>query len=526
MVPKNRALAITKSKVICLVSMSIFFTQEPVLAIDFKFAPSLTVQETYSDNIRLATKGNEQGAFVTEITPGLSIRSFNGGRVNANFDYRMQNLFNAGGEGDTQIFHQLNFNSGYEVSRNKLFVNARSSFNQQDTTNLRGGDNINNLETRTNIWTAGSSAIWTPHFGSFADAIVNIDFDYVGNDSAERLTNSMNLRESVLIRSGLAFSRVTWNIAFENSTEYRQNDDDVQFQSGNATLRSWLDRTFNVFTTLGYANNDFDSLDDDSNGFYYTVGAQWRPTWYFDIEAGYGSNWHVSSNISLSKRTRFNIGYFDRSIGLNTGGAWNASLNHYTRMSTWRFSYSEDTTSVQSILLEDTPFSIVGIDGNPILGNDGNPLIFNASVPTLTDDVLTRQTADFSVSYRTGKSNVQMGGFYEKRAYDQSDNNQETVYGVNASWNWEFIRRSSVLFSPSWQRIKRNNITATGFDLADIEDDRYQFTTRLTHVMPLTIGRSSVVNLSLEYSFLKQNSTLELNSYVENRVVASIFMSF
>ena len=68
-------------------------------AIDFRVVPSLRIEETYSDNIRLATKGQEQDAFVTEITPGISIRGVNGGRLTANLNYRMQNLFNAGGDG-------------------------------------------------------------------------------------------------------------------------------------------------------------------------------------------------------------------------------------------------------------------------------------------------------------------------------------------------------------------------------------------------------------------------------------------
>lgn len=503
-----------------------FFLQSSAFALEFVFVPSLTIQETYSDNIRLATKGFEQGAFVTEVSPGLSIRGVNGGRLSTSLDYQMQNLFNAGGDGSAQMFHQLQFNIDYILMRNTLFVDARSTYSQQNISNLRNGDNINNLNGRTNVWTAGTSVNWTPHFGNFADANVRVNFDYVANDNADQLSNSMNLTESVQLVSGLDFKRLTWVAAFNNTNNFRQNGDDVQFQNTNATIRGWVDRRFNFFATLGYANNSFQNLDTGTNGFFYTVGAQWKPNWYFDVEAGYGNNWHVTSNLSLTQRTHLSAGYFDRSVGLNTGGAWNASLVHNTKRSSWNFTYTEDTTTTQQILLEDTPFVVVDAAGNAIIDGDGQPVLFNVSIPTLTNDVLIRRTADISASYTTGKSVFQLGGFYERREYENSTASEQTIYGVDASWNWLFFRRTSLFFSPSWQRISGDTVNdPLGLGL-NADQDRYQVITRLTRTLPLNIGRSRVLNASIEYRFLQQDSEVIINSYIENRVTASLLMNF
>lgn len=507
-----------------LTVVSAIYAQTPAFAIDFRFTPSLTFQETYSDNINLAPKGLEKGAFVTEISPGISVRGINGGRLNANFDYRMQNLFNAGGDRQAQINHQLQLDTDYQVIRNRLNVAARSSYSQANISNLRGGDNINNLDARTNVWTAGTSVNWTPHFGQFADANVSIDFDYVGNDNAEQLANSMNLSESISLISGSDFKHITWNANFDNSTQFRDNEDNVSFQNTTATIRAWVDRRFNFFGTVGYANNSFQNLDTNTNGVFYTVGAQWKPNWYFDIEAGYGNNWHVTSNLSLSRRTHLSAGYNDRSVGLNTGGAWNASLNHSTKRSSWNFTYSEDTTTVQQILLEDSPFIFVDAGGNPLLGNDGQPIIFNASLPTLTNDVLVRRVANASVSYTTGKSSFQLGGFYEKREYQNSTADQQTVYGADASWNWQFSLRTGLLLSPSWQRITGDTVEVP----TDVgaNQDRYQFIARMTRTIPLRFGRSRLLNASIEYRFVQQEAGLAVNTYMENRVTASLFMNF
>ena len=50
------------------------FCSTTAFAIDFIVMPSLTLQETYSDNVNLAPKGQEKSAFVTEISPGISFR--------------------------------------------------------------------------------------------------------------------------------------------------------------------------------------------------------------------------------------------------------------------------------------------------------------------------------------------------------------------------------------------------------------------------------------------------------------------
>lgn len=498
--------------------------QTKAVAMDFIFTPGLTVQEIYSDNIRLAAKGQQQSAFVTEISPGLSIRGVRGGRLTANLDYRMQNLFNAGGDGSTQIFNQLKFNTAYQVVRNRLNIAARSTVSQQNISNIRIGDNINNLNTRANVWTAGTTANWTPHFGSFANAVVAVNFDYLGNDSDNVLSNSMNMSESVRIISGRDFKRFTWNIAFTNATNFRDVGDDVDFQNTSATIRSWINNRFNFFATGTYANNSFQNLDTSTNGFAYTVGAQWKPSWYFNMEAGYGNNWHVTANLNPTRRTHFGVGYFDRSVGLNTGGAWNASVDHRTRRSFWQLTYTEDTTTVQQILLEQSPFQQFDANGNPLDSQAGQSVNFDPSLPSFTNDVLIRKTADGSVAYNTGKSTFRLGAFHQRREYKNTNNDREKVYGADASWHWRFIRRTSLLLSPSWQQIMRDS-TVSG----NSKDNRYQAILRLTRAIPfnvLNIGRSKILNLSLEYRFLQQNSNLVDNTYMENRVTASIFMNF
>lgn len=506
-----------KSKIIPVIGIfSALLYQGSVYAVDFQVIPSLTFRETFSDNVRLASKGHEKSAFVTEITPGISIRGINSGRLTANLDYQLQSLFNSGGVGSTKMFHQMQLNSSYELIRNRLNFGVQSNINQQNNTIFNTGDNINNVG-RATIYTAGAWINWTPHFGSFAQANINASYDYIANNGAERLSNSQDVNESIFLESGRDFQRVTWNVSFDNRDSFRADASDVSFQNTEATVRTWVDKYFNFFTTVGYANNSFGSSSSNLNGVYYTVGAQWKPSWYFDIEAGYGNNWHITTNFNPTRQTHLEVGYFDRSVGLNTGGVWSVGFDHQTKNSSWQFNYSEDTTTSQASLVDRTSLS----DGGALGG-------LGQSVLTLTNAVLVRKVANASVSYTTGKSDFQLGGFHQRQESDGINNSQETLYGVDLSWSWQVTRRTNLFLSPSWQHGKRSSVNN---DVIPSDYDRYAVVTRLTRTLPLNIGRSKSLYASLEYLFSKQlvNSSSRndlVNPYVENRVTISLYMDF
>ena len=44
------------------------------VAISWTITPTVQTQEIYSDNINLASSGNEKAAFVTSVNPGFSIK--------------------------------------------------------------------------------------------------------------------------------------------------------------------------------------------------------------------------------------------------------------------------------------------------------------------------------------------------------------------------------------------------------------------------------------------------------------------
>ena len=116
---------IPSSLIVTVVSVYILFYNTQPYALSWTINRSVQAQEIYSDNIKLAPSGREQSAFVTAVNPGVSIIA-QSARSRLNFNYRMQNLYNAGGNSGFNIYNQLQSNSHNTFIPNKLFLDSNS----------------------------------------------------------------------------------------------------------------------------------------------------------------------------------------------------------------------------------------------------------------------------------------------------------------------------------------------------------------------------------------------------------------
>ena len=155
-----------------------------VSAFDVTIRPSVSAKEIFSDNINLSTSGNEKSAFVSEVSPGVSIIG-RSARSTLNLNYTMQNLYNAGGNNKLSTANQLQYNSHNTLYANRLFLDSHSSISQQNTNNQfqTANDNISKSGNSTNVSTFGMSPYWTPRFGDYANGNFRLNFDTVTTGS-------------------------------------------------------------------------------------------------------------------------------------------------------------------------------------------------------------------------------------------------------------------------------------------------------------------------------------------------------
>ena len=95
----------------------------------WRVTPRLSVGTTYSDNIRLAPPGEEEGDTVLQVDPGISVRK-QGGRLNLRLDYTAQGLFYADHRDANQINNSLLAFGTAELYQDNLFLDAYGSVSQ------------------------------------------------------------------------------------------------------------------------------------------------------------------------------------------------------------------------------------------------------------------------------------------------------------------------------------------------------------------------------------------------------------
>ncbi len=481
-------------------------------AVNWSVNPFVNAEEIYSDNITLAPTASQKSAFVTAVTPGVSIIGRSASTM-LNLNYRMQNIYNARDDNQLTTFHQLRANGNVVLVPNRFFLNLRSGITQQNTDNNQiANDNISGAGNRTNVSTFGLAPTWTPRFGNYANGSATVNFDALATDSVSSINNSafsdtLNVSEFVQLNSGNEFKRVKWGLSFNNSENNRTSGNNVSFQNTSAILRASISKHFNIFAQGGYSNNNFQSITNgNSNGLYYTVGGQWMPSRFYNVEAGYGNNRHVTVNITPMQRLSWTTTYRENEIGLNNGNTWQTALNYRTRRSNWMLRHLNDTTTTQAILLQQQTFT-VDINPDPLIEEFGQ---FTVIIPTLTNDVIVRKIWNLSSSYNSAMGMLGANVFNEDRVFQQT-NNREKVSGASANWSRRLTARTSAYISPRWQQIDRGDAA---------KDNRYEF------VVGLSRSITNHINSKIEFLHVDQISSTATNSFQENRATASLFMRF
>src|SRR5687768_6642170 len=73
---------------------------------EWRVTPSLTLSETYTDNVELNVQDEEESDFITEIAPGIALAG-RGSRFLFDLGYRLQALVHAQDGGRDRINHDL-----------------------------------------------------------------------------------------------------------------------------------------------------------------------------------------------------------------------------------------------------------------------------------------------------------------------------------------------------------------------------------------------------------------------------------
>lgn len=292
-----------------------------VHAAEWRFTPTVNATETYTDNVALATRGNEKSDFVTQVAPGFSITA-NSPRLKLSANYSLEGTTYLNSSGST-FSNQLNATMNAELIRNLLFLDAKGNIGQQNISAFgpQSTSNININNNRTDVRSYTISPYLRHSFGSKAFSEVRYTHDSV-NSGSDLLSASDTDRVNFSLSSGESSPKIAWGLQGSAQRSHFSNQPTVEQDSVAANLRYFITPNFSTTAAVGYEKETYLSIGNrPTNGVYYTAGVIWKPTSRTDITATAGHRFF--------------------------GNTYSLLANHRARNAVIRVSYTEDITTAQ-----------------------------------------------------------------------------------------------------------------------------------------------------------------------------------
>jgi uncharacterized protein (PEP-CTERM system associated) len=484
-------------------------------AADWRVTPHLNLRETYTDNVTLAPKGQEQSELVTQINPGVSV-SKTGNRLRVNAAYTLQTLSYLRDSSRNNTNHQLSANANAEWVKDFFFTDASASISQQNISLLgvQSPDNVNVTGNRADVRTYQISPYIRSRLGNFANYLVRYTHN-AASTSAAGISDSQSDRVNAELSSARAFYKLGWRLLYSKEYINNTNFQDYQTEKFSGELRYLLSRKLSLVGSYGYENYTYLTLGPNPEGSFWNAGFAWTPSIRTRLEARFGRR------------------YF--------GDTYLLDYSQRSRRTVWNVSYSEDITTTHSQFfipvaidtasLLDSQFSSAIPD--PIIRaqfiedfivQNGLPRTTVGSLNFFTNQAFLQKRLQAAVSLNGVRNTMVFSLFSSTRNAQQiassplpgdndfllSDNVKQ--YGAGAFWNSRLTPRTSSNLGVSYSR---NEFKNTGR-----QDDLT--TVRLGVHKQL----AKKMNGSADLRHIERTSNEAGNDYKENAITVSLDMAF
>jgi len=484
----------------------------PAWPAKWDIVPTLSLEETYTDNLTLAPSGSERSDWVTQVIPEILIT---GAGTGLRFDlrYAPEITYYARGEADDKIYQRGQAFGRAELIDKLFFFDAGASVNQYNISvaDSVATSNVNVTGNRATVGTFFASPYLLHDFGTIARAEARYVYSWTdSNDptsSQDSTADSINLR----LASGSAYRVLSGDLSYRKATVDYDSQPDFDSEITLANVRRLITPAVGLLGQVGY--EDYKNGTQEADGSRWAVGFDWTP----------------------SPRTSLAATAGDRFFG----GAYYADFRHRTRIANWSASYIQDVTTTRTEFF------------SPAIGSTSGYL--NQLYSSRITDETARQTAVDSIMSQRGLSpnigapvnffsaqpflqkrlqvsaagqgvrNIIVGniftesrrvvpGFAQPGTGDLSVSSKIDQIGTSVLWNLEVSARDSWNLGAEFTRNK--------FSDTDRTDDR------------TTVGLGFIRKFqqrtfgSLIYRLRNNDSNQVGSSYTENSVEARLTLSF
>ena len=478
----------------------------------FRIQTSVSLSETYSDNVSLAGSGNAKGEWITRIAPSVSV-SQTGPRLRFYGVYSPELLYRAV-QASQEVRHVLNATGNAELYKNLFFVDVRANSVQQNVS-LAGpqtDSNINTTGNRTTVTTYGISPYLRHDFGYDARGELRFTHDEVHYGSNSGSTSSSKAESiSAQLSSGPVFQLFTWGLAYSKAhTEYAQSGQKIDSENVSFTGGRLIVPSVRLNATVGYEDPGYPtSSGSTQKGTFWNVGPTWTPTPNTKVSATIGRRYY--------------------------GPSKSFHFDHRSRMTTWTVDYSESVTTTRGSLTLPVAADAAALDAlllssipDPVARQNrvrellASGLTFAQPVSFLTDSLFLEKRWQATVGLQ-GVRNTVLGSVFSSNrnafstvagtAGDFNKSQNVTQTGATVAWN---SRLSQRLTANASLGLTRNEFVTTNSS------------TRLSTLrFGLTEQFSPKLNGALALSRIKSDTTIAgSTSYVENSISATLGLRF
>ncbi len=302
-------------------------------AADWTITPSISASEMYSDNIFLSPSPNQLSDFVTTLMPGIAVQGTSD-RLKAKMNYSLQDINYAKYSSFDYITQQLSASGNADLIGKTLFLDAAASISQQPLyiAGPMGFGNTSANGNLANVTTTTVSPYVTHRFGSFATGLVRYTHQTMNMSQAGPsvngyaggyglgMFNSTTDTALATLNSGSDFNNLIWGLNLNNSSIRYEGMPPMTLAQYSANLGYLITPRFKAIATAGIEDDSFAYIGQNPRSNFWSLGFDWSPS--------------VRTKLEVAEGERF----FGRTHSLN--------FTHYSRMTTWNASYTQDVTTM------------------------------------------------------------------------------------------------------------------------------------------------------------------------------------
>ncbi|WP_431256379.1 TIGR03016 family PEP-CTERM system-associated outer membrane protein [Roseateles chitinivorans] len=244
------------------------------------FTPRVSVSETWTDNLALSPDNSRDRAFITTVSPGLTISS-NTGAIRGSFDYTLDGILYTKSDRDARLQNQLSTRVTAELVQSALFVDVTGNISQQAVSAFgqQSPDGKLDSPNRTETRTLQVSPYWRGRLGSFA----GFELRAMGQmrDSSEggagAASGSGNSKEGALSLNlfGPGGREINWGLSASTTRmHFEQTGIDYRTTSVIGSLNWVPDVDWSVGLTGGRERSDYFGRETTS---VYGANLRWSP---------------------------------------------------------------------------------------------------------------------------------------------------------------------------------------------------------------------------------------------------------